>query len=155
MRTDEATGEIRKHQSATKRGWEHFPHDADIGVLGYGPSIDAAFEEAAKALTGVVTHETVAPLELIRLDCKAPDPELLLVEWLNALIFEMATRRMLFSRFIVNISGNNRLTAEAWGEPVDVARHQPAVEVKGATYTALQVAQEADGQWTARCVVDV
>ena len=35
--------------------WEHFPHDADIGVRGYGPTMAAAFEQAALALTGVVT----------------------------------------------------------------------------------------------------
>jgi len=36
-----------------------------------------------------------------------------------------------------------------------VARHQPTVEVKGATYTELKVAQDALGQWVAQCVVDV
>jgi len=41
------------------------------------------------------------------------------------------------------------------GEPVDVARHAPACEPKGATYTALRVAHEADGSWSAGCVVDV
>lgn len=68
--------------------------------------------------------------------------------------YEMATRRMLFGRFAVHLTGSH-LTAEAWGEPVEVARHQPAVEVKGATYTELRVRREADGCWTARCVVDV
>jgi tRNA nucleotidyltransferase (CCA-adding enzyme) len=37
---------------------------------------------------------------------------------------------------------------------VDAARHHPAVEVKGATYTTLRVAQEGDG-WLAQTVVDV
>jgi SHS2 domain-containing protein len=41
------------------------------------------------------------------------------------------------------------------GEPVDVARHTPAVEVKGATLTELAVRQEADGTWVAQCVLDV
>jgi SHS2 domain-containing protein len=47
------------------------------------------------------------------------------------------------------------LEGKAWGEPVDVGRHQPAVEVKGATYTGLRVARENDGAWVAECVVDV
>ena len=66
----------------------------------------------------------------------------------------MATRRMLFSRFEVNLDGQ-RLRATAWGEPVDVARHQPAVEIKGATYTELKVGRTDNGQWFAQCVVDV
>jgi SHS2 domain-containing protein len=61
---------------------------------------------------------------------------------------------MLFARFDVTIDGR-ALTATAWGEPLDRARHQPAVEIKGATYTALRVARRADGEWEAQCVVDV
>ena len=37
---------------------------------------------------------------------RGPDDELLLVDWLNALIYEMATRRMLFGRFDVTIEGS-------------------------------------------------
>jgi len=140
--------------AAPRRGWTHFPHGADIGVCGYGPSLEAAFEEGAKALTAVITHEHIDARVCIPVRCEAPDAELLFAEWLNALIYEIATRRMLFGRFAVHLNGP-RLTAEAWGESVDVARHQPAVEVKGATYTALRVAREADGRWVARCVVDV
>ena len=66
----------------------------------------------------------------------------------------MATRRMLFSRFDISIEGDE-LNATAWGEPVDITRHQPAVEPKGATYTALEVRQSADGRWLAQCVIDV
>ena len=78
---------------------------------------------------------------------------MLLVDWLNALIYEMATRRLLFARFDMHIDGQH-LRATAWGEPVAGERHQPAVEVKGATYTALRVAED-NGLWIAQCVVDV
>jgi tRNA nucleotidyltransferase (CCA-adding enzyme) len=66
----------------------------------------------------------------------------------------MAVRKMLFARFAVTIDGG-RLQARLWGEGVDVARHAPACEPKGATYTTLRVAQDADGRWSAGCVVDV
>ena len=139
----------------TTARWEHFPHQADIGVRGLGATLAEAFEQAALALTAVIADPAeVAPGEMIELSCEAPDAELLLVDWLNRLIYEMATRNMLFSRFAVQLQGN-RLTAQAWGEPIDVARHHPAVEVKGATYTALKVAQQSDGSWLAQCVVDV
>ena len=36
-------------------GWQHFPHDADMGVRGIGNSKEAAFEQAALALTALVT----------------------------------------------------------------------------------------------------
>jgi tRNA nucleotidyltransferase (CCA-adding enzyme) len=135
--------------------WEHFPHQADIGVRGSGPTKEAAFESAARALTAVITDlESVAPAHSVQIACEAPDDELLLVDWLNALVYEMATRKMLFSRFSVHFNSHS-LRATAWGEPVDVARHQPAVEVKGATYTELAVKQDERGRWIAQCVVDV
>jgi tRNA nucleotidyltransferase (CCA-adding enzyme) len=126
-----------------------------MGVRGIGPTKEAAFEQAALALTGVITNPaSVRPAEAVSITCDAPDDELLLVDWLNALIYEMAARRILFGRFAVHIQGHH-LQATAWGELVDVARHQPAVEVKGATYTALSVKQEPEGYWIAQCVVDV
>ncbi len=135
--------------------WEHFSHEADIGIRGFGATAAEAFEQTALALTAVITDPaSVAPGEMINLSCAAPDPELLLVDWLNALIYEMATRTMLFSRFKVHLEQES-LTGQAWGETVEVARHHPAVEVKGATYTALKVAQQPDGSWLAQCVVDV
>lgn len=135
--------------------WQHFDHDADIGVRGLGATRDAAFENAARALTAVVTPpERVQEWHSIDVTCSAPDDELLLVEWLNALIYQMAVRGMLFSRFRVRIEGSV-LSGRAWGEPVDPLRHEPAVEVKGATLTCLRVAQEADESWLAQCVVDV
>jgi len=135
--------------------WEHYEHGADIGVRGFGATKEGAFEQAALALTAVlVDPDTVQPRERVALSCNAPDDELLLAEWLNALVYEMGTRRMVFGRFRVSVDGH-QLSAEAWGEPTDVARHQPAVEVKGATYTTLRVAREESGTWVAQTVVDV
>lgn len=91
---------------------------------------------------------------MVEVQCAEPDDELLLTAWLNALVFEMATRRLLFGRFQVQLDGQ-RLHGRAWGEPVDVARHEPAVEIKGATLTCLRVACQDNGQWIAQCVVDV
>ncbi|TAK45087.1 MAG: archease [Betaproteobacteria bacterium] len=142
-------------ESAPAARWEHFEHMADIGVRGIGATREQAFEQAALAMTAVITDPgSVAARDAVAIECEAPDEELLLADWLNALVYEMATRRMLFGRFEVRIEGH-RLRACAWGEPTDIGRHRPAVEVKGATYTALRVAQETGGQWMAQCVVDV
>jgi tRNA nucleotidyltransferase (CCA-adding enzyme) len=134
--------------------WAHFAHDADIGVVGVGPTKSEAFRQAALALTAVVTElSRVRPLQAVPVFCQAQSDELLLVEWLNALVYEMAVRVMLFADFTVEIDGG-MLRATAYGEAVDVDRHEPAVEIKGATLTALQVA-EGPGGWRVQCVVDV
>jgi archease protein family (MTH1598/TM1083) len=80
----------------------------------------------------------LTPKQTVRIARRAPDDELLLVDWLNALIFEMATRQMLFGRFEVQLVPR-QLEATAWGELVEASQHQPAVEPKGATY--------AQGSW--------
>jgi SHS2 domain-containing protein len=135
--------------------WEHFYHMADIGVRGYGATLAQAFEQATLAMIAVVTEvETIEPRERVEIRCRAPDHEILLVDWLNALIYEMATRNMLFSRFDVSVSGQE-LHGQAWGEDLQIDKHHPTVELKGATYTELKVMQLADGSWLAQCVVDV
>ncbi len=136
-------------------GWAHFRHGADIGVRGFGNTLAQAFAHAAVAMTAVITEpERVRAIKQVSIRAHAPDPETLLVDFLNALVLEMATRDMLFSRFDVHATAT-RLDAIAWGEPVDVPRHEPAVEIKGATFTELQVSRGADGLWCAQCVVDV
>ncbi len=134
--------------------WEHYEHGADVGVRGYGASKGEAFEQAALALTAASTDPAeVEPRSRVAIACEAPDDELLFAEWLNAIVYEMSTRRMLFGRYAVRLEAG-RLEGEAWGEPVDAARHHPAVEVKGATYTTLRVAREG-ARWVAQTVVDV
>ena len=135
--------------------WEHLAHGADIGVRGRGATPAEAFEQAALALTAVVTPPASVRQEVsVPIRCRAPDLDLLLFEWLNSLVYHMSTRHLLFSGFTVRIE-DGELSAEARGETVDVARHAPAVEVKGATLTELDVRQDDDGRWRAQCVLDV
>jgi 3'(2'), 5'-bisphosphate nucleotidase len=154
---DAVLAAVRESESArtdAAPAWEHFSHEADIGIVGTGPTKAEAFRQAAIALTAVVTDPANVRLTTpVTLGCRAPDDELLLVEWLNALIYEMAVRSMLFGDFTVEI-GDGELHATARGEHVDLDRHEPAVEVKGATMTALAVVPAAGG-WRAQCVVDV
>ncbi|MEZ4385391.1 MAG: archease [Nannocystaceae bacterium] len=139
--------------------WEHFAHDSDIGVRGRGASVDEAFVAAGVALTAVITAPAgVAAREAVAIACEAPALDLLLVEWLDAIIFEMATRGLLFRAYSVAVGGREgawELRGEARGEAIDVDRHAPTVEIKGATFTGLRVVEEAPGRWLAECVVDV
>ena len=134
--------------------WEHFEHQADMGVRGFGNIPAEAFEQVALATSAIITDlQLINPAHEINIFCEETDQELLLVDWLNALIFEMSTRKMLFNQFKVHLD-NGKLTASAWGERTNVKRHQPAVEIKGATYTELAVYKSQD-HWVAQCVVDV
>lgn len=135
-------------------GWEHFTHQADIGIRGVGATRAQAFEQAGFALTAVVSDPaSIRPEQEVDIQCEAPDDEFLFADWLNALIYEMAVRHMLFSRFQVQMH-DHRLSAQVWGEPISRERHQPCVEIKGATYTSLLVTP-FNGGWMAQTVLDV
>jgi SHS2 domain-containing protein len=99
-----------------------FAHSADIGVRGIGPTRESAFEQAALALSTAVTDPAgIAPRQAVEVTCEAPDDAFLLLDWLNALIYEMSVRRMVFGQFAVAIEGQ-RLRGQGWGEPADPPR---------------------------------
>lgn len=135
--------------------WEHFEHDADIGIRGIAPTLSQAFAEAAIAMTAVITNpERIATTHSFAIHCSAADNDILFLDWINELIYAMAVHKLLFRHYQVDIM-EGRLSAIAYGEPIDHRKHQPAVEIKGATFTELYVGQRSDGQWVAQCIVDV
>lgn len=136
--------------------WVHFSHMADMGVCGVSDTLAGAFEQAAVALTAVVyPPHKLCPTETVTLYCQDNDLELLLYDWLNAVIYEMSTKRLLFSRFEVQLSDDYQLQAVLYGEPILQLLKPPTVEVKGATFTELKVYQTPMQHWVAQCVVDV
>jgi len=135
--------------------WEHFHHGADWGVRGIGASKAEAFAGAALALTAVlIDPEALDADEATEIACEAPDDELLLVEWLGELVYQMDAAHRLFARFALVIE-DHRLRAKAWFETMGLGKHELAVDVKGVTYTELKVSQDDRGDWIAQCVVDV
>ena len=124
-------------------------------MRGIGPQLSEAFAQAGLALTAVITDpDSVAPAQSLPIECHASDDEYLFYEWLNQIIYLMATEHMLFSRFEVKLD-DHRLEATLWGEPLDREKHQPVVEIKGATLTELRVRHQTDGSWLAQTIVDV
>jgi SHS2 domain-containing protein len=135
--------------------WEHFDHDADMGIRGIAPTLAESFEQAGLALTAVITEpDAVEETKSIAIKCQAPDIELLFLDWINELIYQMSVHHLLFGRFEVTIE-NNVLTATVAGETADQQKHQPAVEIKGATFTELRVYQNSEAMWISQCIVDV
>src|SRR3972149_4241658 len=103
--------------------WEHFPHEADMGIRGIGRTRDEAFEQAALAMTAVITDPSqVDTTEMVEITRQAPADELLLVDWLTPLFYELATRNRLSSRFEAPVQ-DHVLTPRASGEPMNTAKH--------------------------------
>lgn len=131
----------------------YFAHDADVGVIGRGKTLEEAFVAAAAAVFSVMVEPTkISPTMSVQVEFDEEDPELALVTWLNALLAEARMHRLALARFEL-ARANGRWIGRAWGEPWR-DEFDRGVEVKGATLTMLSVRQTGDG-WEARCVVDV
>lgn len=134
--------------------WEHFQHQTEVGIRGIGGSKAEAFAQAGIALSAMVTDPAlINPVQEVDVVCEEADEELLFIDWLNALIQQMTNRRMLFGIFEVYIVGP-QLIARMRGEPIEIGRHRPKVEIKGASLTALKVRQRNDGTWLTQCVIE-
>ena len=131
----------------------YFEHDADIGIIGRGNTVEESFVSAAHAMFAIQSElESVLSIEGIQIDFEDDDLELALVRWLNALLAASRERGIVLREFGVEREGD-RWRGWARGERWRDALVR-GTEVKGVTLTMLSVAQGAAG-WEARCVVDV
>ena len=131
----------------------YFDHDADIGIVGRGATLERAFESAAAAMFAIMAEELPGALDNeIAFRFEEEDTEFALVRWLNGLLARAQSRSLVLGRFELRREGTV-WHAKAWGVPWnrDILR---GVEVKGATLTMLRV-EEREGLWEARCIVDV
>lgn len=132
----------------------YFEHDADIGIIGEGVTIEQSFEAAAQAVFAIITNlDTVEPNIAVTIEFEESDPELALVVWLNLMLGKSRELGMVFSRFHIQRHGD-QWHATAFGEKWRDGMER-GVEVKGATLTMLAVRQIGPTIWESRCVVDV
>lgn len=131
----------------------YFPHDADVGIVGCGRTVEEAFVNAARAMFAISCDlEAVRQLDTIEFEFREDDLEMALVTWLNLLLPEARWRGLALGAFTLERS-DDAWHGSAAGEPWRPGLER-GVEVKGATLTMLSVRQ-MDDRWEARCVVDV
>lgn len=131
----------------------YFDHDADIGIIGQGETLEQAFEAAARAMFGIMADPAGVRTETrVRVSFEEADLELALVTWLNRLLAAAREAGLALGKFALRHEGA-RWEGEAWGSAWEPGRER-GTEVKGATLTMLSVKQ-VGGNWEVRCVVDV
>ena len=118
-------------------------HTADTGLIAYGRTLAEAFANAAYGLFSIIAElKTVKETESRRLEISEDDPEGLLFEWLNSLIYLFDVEMLLFKRFdIIELDGRH-LEAICYGEKYDPSRHHLKTGVKSATYHMMKVDEE-------------
>ena len=140
------------------KGYEYLEHTADAKFRAYGMTLEEAFQNAAVAMfnvminTGTITDEVSEKIELTSADLDG-----LAVDWLSELLYLFEVERVVFGKFkidgITEKDGNHSLSAIAYGEPLDLSRHNFDTEVKAVTYNSLKVEEITDG-WVVQVVVD-
>jgi SHS2 domain-containing protein len=94
---------------------------------------------------------TIAPQEERTLEVHEEQLDLLLLQFLQELLFYKDAQRLLLRVSEVQITTHDQgftLAAQAAGEPLDPARHALGADVKGVTLHRLQVVQTSNG-WEA------
>jgi len=135
--------------------FRYFEHEADIGIIGEGSSLDSAFEEGAKAMFNVMCDiKQVTPSKSIEISATAEKDDELFVEWLNQLLAAADMNDMMFSEFKITKLKNGILEGLAKGEKLKDKKHKLKTQVKAATYSNLEVGKKGD-LFFAKCVVDV
>ena len=138
-----------------RQGYELVDHTADVGVRAWAPSREGVFEEAAKAAFSLICDPlTIDQTETHELRLEAEDRELLLVAWLNELIYVFEAKRTLFVDFELVELDDTHLVARVTGEQLDPSRHAICGGVKAATLHELSLTEGPSG-WEAFVILDV
>jgi len=138
--------------------WEHYEHTADIGIRGYGETLEEAFEAVAIALFDVMVNvEKVEKKEVREIEVEGEDLYSLLYNFLEELLILHDTEGLVFRDFEVKIEKTEegyKLKAKAYGEKLS-EKHEPKEEVKAITYHDMEIKQLPNGEWMAQLVPDI
>jgi len=130
-------------------------HTADIGIIARGKDLKETFANTARGMFHLIIDLRKVQCRIKKeVDVSAGDPEILLVAWLNELIYLFDTDHVLFKKFEITELTDKRLKAFAYGEKVDCYRHTLKIGIKATTYHMLQIRQEK-GIYTARVLFDI
>ncbi|MCL6472846.1 MAG: archease [Firmicutes bacterium] len=137
------------------QAFEVLEHTADVGLRSYGNTLKEVFENAAIGMFSLITDlENVKSVLSEEVYVEAEDRESLLVEWLNELLYRFEVRYRVFKRFeILEWDGEYHLHAVAYGEPLDLGRHQILTQIKACSYHMLKI--EHNDIWSAQVIFDV
>jgi len=142
-----------------KKRFRFLEHTADAYIEAYGETLEEAFENAAAAMTDVMTElEKVEAKTEESFVVEAQDEPALLYSWLEELLLEFELKDKLYSRFEVSCieetSEGFRLHAKAWGEKYDPERHLSKVGIKAATYHQMEILKDPKSV-TLRFILDI
>jgi len=138
-----------------EKPFEIIDHTADIGIIAYGTDIKQIFANAALGLFSLM-----AKLDDIKEDAQrdlvlsAEDEEVLLVEWLNELIYIFDVEHIVFKRFEIDKLSGNQIKARCFGQKIKPGQHKLKREIKAATYHMLRISK-SNSNYEVQVIFDI
>ena len=131
---------------------------SDLSFIARGATLEEVFAAAAEALLAATLEDPagLAATREQRVELEEPDLELLLLRFLNELVYLRDAKLLLLRPRELRITHDGAARLEAWlvGETLEPSRHRLAGEVKAATAHALRIAPTEHG-WEATVTLDV
>lgn len=125
--------------------FEEIEHTADIAIRVWGRNLAELFANAAYGMACQLTDAEDVPLTVeVAVELEAEDVEMLLVSWLNELLYLGEREDQVFTEFDVREITPTRLHAVARGGPI--GRHDG--HIKAVTFSQLEIVQGEDGYET-------
>ncbi len=140
--------------------YKFFDHTADVLFVAKGDTLAEVFTQCGLATEEtMVDLEGVEPVEQTKILCEEMKLDRLLFDFLDELIFFKDYKQLIFCKFDISIEqrGNKHyLSCIAWGEKLNLARHDPKVDVKAVTMHEFKLEySEEKKQWKAQVILDI
>ena len=124
----------------TRLKYKIIDHTADICVRVFGNSLEEIFVGSSKAMMEIITDvEKVNPSKEILIKAQGENYEELLVKWLQEILYLHEVKKMVFKDFEIKIENGTRAVGKAYGEKIDVDRHEFYSNIKAVTYHNLKI----------------
>jgi protein archease len=141
-------------------GFELLEHTADVGIRAWGPSLEAAFEQATLGLAEVLGAHRPGPGRPQPVQVAAGDLGGLLVDWLNEVLWlrevrQAAVAGVRLDRVAVGDAGAGDGLARGTVEFAAGGAGPEGTFVKAVTYHRLRVERERGGGWLVEVYLDV
>ncbi len=147
-----------KKQSVMKPRYTYLEHTADVLFVAEAPDLAELFNQCALAVEqSMVEVKKVVPKKKAIIKLENASLDYLLFDFLNELLIYKDSEQLMFSKFETKVEekeGKYKLNCTAFGEKLDVKKHQAKVDIKAITMHLFEVKKTASG-WKAQVLVDI
>lgn len=134
---------------------KHLPHTADIRILVESDTLEGLFQGSLEGMCGILWQEnwpeTAHKVEQVRVELRAPDMTVLLIDFLSEALTMILSRKILFRELEIVQLHERELVGLLKGFPVEGFDD----DIKAVTYHEAEVIKNEEGKWETAIVFDI